>query len=99
MKKFRVKKWKYHLKAIYLSVFFMVFIFFLYKTKLYVYNECEKTSLHTMAQSKEDVVVLDSDCCVISWEPIDNQQHSKTYAELIYFWNITDKVKLYYNSQ
>ena len=99
VKQLKTDKWKYHLKTIYLSTFFIIFIFLLYKNKLHVCNECEKSSLHTMAQLKEDVVVLDSDCCVISWEQIDNQQYSKAYAELIYFWNITDKVKLYYNSQ
>jgi hypothetical protein len=99
VKQFETDKWKRFLKTIYLSIYIIVFILFLYRNKIWVYNECEKSSLYTIAQSKENIVALDNDCGVIGWEPLVNPQQSKSYAELMYFWNITDTVKLYYNFQ
>ena len=71
--------------------------YFLIKNKTYFYNECEKQSLYTISNSTEDIVVLENDCAVVDWLPIDDPKKSRNYGELLYLWHITDKPKLYYN--
>jgi len=97
LKQLQPEKWTHILKITYCSVVFLILLFFTYKDQIYVFNECEKASLYTIANSKEDIVVLDNDCSVVGWLPIYTPEESKDYAELLYLWNITDKVKLYYN--
>jgi hypothetical protein len=75
----------------------LILLFFIYKDKIYIFNECEKASLYTIANSTGDVVILDNDCSVVGWGAIYTPEGSKDYAELLYLWNITDKPKLYYN--
>jgi len=98
MKQFKTGTWKHWLKITYSVVFFAILIIFAIKNKTKVYNACEKSSLYVISQSKEDIVVLDNDCAVVSWNPLYTPEESKPHAELLYLWNITDRVKLYYNS-
>ena len=98
LKQLKNEKWSFYLKTIYPSVFLSLLVFFLIRNKTYVYNECEKTALKIISNSEEDIVALDCNCAVISWEPLYNPEESKNYGELLYLWKITDKPKLYYNS-
>jgi hypothetical protein len=97
MKQFKAGTWKYSLKIAYLVVFLAVLIIFAVKNDTKVYNDCEKSSLYTIANSKENIVILENDCAVVGWEPLYNSEESRPYGELLYLWNITDEVKLYYN--
>jgi hypothetical protein len=98
-KQLHTEKWKHKLKIAYCLCIPLILLFFIYKDKKFVFNECEKASLAIIANSKEDVVVLDNDCSVVSWLPIYNPEETKFfgYGELLYLWNIIDKPKLYYN--
>ena len=91
------EKWTYYLKIIYPSVFLLITMFFTFRDGIQIRNECEKLSLYIIANSEEDVVVLENDCAVVGWGPIYNPEDSKHYGELLYLWKITDKPKLYYN--
>jgi len=97
VKQFKTETWKYWLKTTYFVMFFAILVIFAAKNKTKTYNSCEKLSLYTIANSKEEIVILDNECAVVGWEPIYSPEESKPYAELLYFWNITDEVKLYYN--
>jgi hypothetical protein len=97
MKRFHTETWKQWLKITYSVVFFAILVIFAVKNKTKVFNECEKSSLYLISQSNEDIVALDNDCAVVSWEPIYHPNKSKPHGELLFFWNITDKPKLYYN--
>jgi len=97
LRQLKTEKWTPSIKIIYPTVFLLLLIFFLLRNKTYVYNECEKTSLYLISNSKEDIVVLDNDCSVVGWEPLYLPEESKNYGELLYLWRITDKPKLYYN--
>jgi amino acid transporter len=99
LKQLKTEKWKYYLKTVYPSVFFLILLFFVIRNKSYIFNECEKQSLYIISQSEEDVVVLENNCTVVGWNPIYNPQESKNYGELLFLWKITDKPKLYYNLQ
>jgi hypothetical protein len=98
IQQFKAETWKNWLKITYSVMFFAILVIFAAKNKTKVYNDCEKSSLYFISQSKEQVVVLDNDCAVVNWEPLYTPEESKPYGELLYLWNITDNVKLYYNS-
>jgi hypothetical protein len=61
-----------------------------------VRNDYEKKALYTVASSESDVVALTDSCQVMSWYVITKPHESTMNAELMRFWKITDRVKLYY---
>ena len=98
LKQLQSEKWKYYLKISYPSVYFLIFTFFIVKNSIRIHNnDCEKSSLYIIANSEEDIVVLDNDCAVVGWGTFATPEESKHHGELIYLWNITDKPKLWYN--
>ena len=60
-------------------------------------NKCERAALQKISDSKEMIVHLPGNCKVISWETISDYKLSEQKAELLYFWGITDKKKLFFN--
>nr|WP_319511613.1 hypothetical protein [uncultured Draconibacterium sp.] len=62
-------------------------------------NKCERKALKKIAQSKEKIVSIPKDCFVLSWANNSIPQDSKMRAELLYYWNITPEVKLFYNEK
>ncbi len=60
-------------------------------------NKCERAALQKIANSNDQIVHLPDNCKVISWEIISDSKRSEAKAELIYFWGITDKKKLFIN--
>ena len=58
--------------------------------------DCEMGALEALANSKEDTVLLEQDCWVIAWGKITRAEASQLNADLLYFWNVTDKKRLYY---
>lgn len=59
-------------------------------------NQCEKTALKELAESKENIVLLENDCTVLAWKKISDPNKSALNAQLLYYWNITKEKKLYY---
>lgn len=59
-------------------------------------NECEKLALKKISESPEDIVPLNSDCTVVSWEKISNPKSSALNGELLKKWRITSEAKQYY---
>lgn len=91
------EKWS-SLKIIYPTLILFFSIYFTIKDKIYVYNDVEKASLYLIANSKEDIVALDNDNAIVAWAPIYDPAESRGNAELLRIWNITDTLRLYYNS-
>jgi hypothetical protein len=58
-------------------------------------NACERAALLDISGSTEDVVELDRDCTVLSWEKIRDPRASRLNAELLKRWNIISEDKLY----
>ena len=58
--------------------------------------ECERQALETIAQSSEKIVLLDCDCPIMEFRIVNDYNHSELKAELIYYWNITNEKKLFY---
>lgn len=59
-------------------------------------NNCEKQSLTQLSNSKEDTVILNNNCTVMSWKKITDPTQSELNAELLQYWGITKEKKLYY---
>jgi hypothetical protein len=59
-------------------------------------NQCEKNALEEIARSTQDTVMLASDCTVMAWGPIKDPAASELNAELLQYWGVTEKKKLYY---
>ncbi|MBL0104834.1 MAG: hypothetical protein IPP51_14375 [Bacteroidetes bacterium] len=60
------------------------------------FNECEISALNEIRNSPDSVVLLSQDCTVLSWNKQVWADDSKLNADLLKFWNITDREKLYY---
>ncbi len=62
-------------------------------------NACERRMLALLAQPGGGPVVrLPEACPILSWAPITDPRQSITNAELLQYWHITSRYKLYYYS-
>jgi len=59
-------------------------------------NGCQRNSLYEISESKEDIVLINSDCNVMSWQKIKDYKESELNAELLKYWGVTKEKKLYY---
>jgi hypothetical protein len=59
-------------------------------------NNCEKKGLEAISQSNNDTVLVECDCSIMAWEKIGNPSKSELNAQLLGYWGITKKKKLYY---
>jgi hypothetical protein len=62
-------------------------------------NRWEIISMEKIAGSAETPVLLPKDYWILSWEKTTDYKRSEQRATLLYFWGITDKIKLFYNEQ
>ena len=60
-------------------------------------NYCERQALNVIANSTENLVILENDCNVLSWKIITTPEDSKLNAELLKYWNVINERKLYFN--
>ncbi len=60
-------------------------------------NNCERIALKEIAESKDKIVRLDTDCNVLSWDKIPKPEGSELNAQLLNIWRVTNDKKLYYN--
>lgn len=57
---------------------------------------CERVALQEISISNKDTVELNSSCTVLAWDKITDCKESELNAQLLFYWRITDKKKLYY---
>lgn len=60
-------------------------------------NKQEKKALKEISESTDQIVEIQSDCPVLSWEKISNPDNSRGGGELLHLWGISSDKKLYYN--
>lgn len=60
-------------------------------------DDCQRNALTEIANSTDDVVLLESDCKVLSWKNIETPEASKLNSELLNYWNVSTDGKLYYH--
>ena len=61
--------------------------------------DCERDALETIARSQEKVVELDHDCFILDWRILHDPARRELDGDLLYFWNITDEKKLFYQAE
>jgi hypothetical protein len=61
-------------------------------------NNCERSALNQIANSKETIVVLEHDCSVVEWKKIYTPEKSELNAQLLSIWGITKEKKLFNHS-
>jgi hypothetical protein len=50
-----------------------------------------------MARSNDSIITIPKDCFVLDWQNVHDYRQTEIKAELIYYWNISDKKILFYN--
>ena len=83
----------------YLYVFFVILfssIFTFADEPEFNKNHYEKIALEKISQSTEKIVVIESNCTVLSWEKITDPKESELNGQLLEIWRITKDKKLYY---
>jgi hypothetical protein len=59
-------------------------------------NICEKNALEKISQSKEEIILLDNGCSVMSWGPTKNYRDSEVKTELLRVGGVTKEKKYFY---
>jgi hypothetical protein len=65
-------------------------------TKMPYNNDCERWAFEQMAQSKEPVVRIATDCTVLSWITTGDYNQTMLQADMLYYWGVTTKKRPYY---
>ncbi len=62
-------------------------------------HDCEKEMLTLISKATTQELKIPRPCSVLTWDTINNKNHSKYNCELLKLWGITDVVEFYYNEQ
>jgi len=62
-------------------------------------NTCERNALNKMAHSTDSIIAIPKNCFVLDWSNVYDYKLTQRKAELIHYWGITDKLKLFYNKK
>ncbi len=71
-------------------------IFIAADTKVEKQNTCEREALKTISRAKEEIILLKSDCSVLSWGPTKDYHDSEVKTELLRHWGIIKEKKFFY---
>jgi len=84
-------------KILYRSVVFILLCIFWYADKP-AKNEtlCERAALKTIAETGNEIVKLESNCTVLSWEPVTDYRESEVNAKFLQYLKITKHKTRYY---
>lgn len=79
-----------------LGIIFFLLIYIYEDKPAFGNNECQRRALFEISESQEEIVVLNSDCTIMSWEKITDYKQSELNSELLFLWGVTKEKKLYY---
>lgn len=84
----------------YISTIAGVLLIFIWADKIDNTNQlCEVEALKIISESKEEIVELDNQCPIIEYRIVHDPGHSNLKANLLYHWNVTDKVTMFYQRE
>jgi len=96
---FLIKNMSNKQKTWYLPIVATVLFIFTFTDKAeFDKNNCERSALNQIANSKETVVVLEHDCSVVEWKKIYSPEKSELNAQLLSIWRITKEKKRFNHS-
>jgi len=85
------------LKIIFSSVIIIFLLIYLYEDKSNKgVNRCERNALYEISESKENIVLVSSDCTILAWDKIKDYKESELNSELLRHWGVIKEKKLYY---
>ena len=94
---FLIKNFNPYFLKRYLPVIIVFSIIFTFADKPeFSKNDCEKKALEAISLSKDNTVLLEYDCSIMAWGKIEDPAKSELNAQLLEYWGITKKKKLYY---
>ncbi len=83
----------------YRSFIFVVLLIFTNADRLRSNHfECEREALTYLKKANYEPFKLDVNCTVMEWQILEKPEKSSLNAGLFYYWNITKKKRLYYQS-
>jgi hypothetical protein len=90
------------LKGIYFKyyLFFIatiLMVFWFADTPQFNKNECQMSNLYNIKNSKDDLVVLNSNCTILSWINIADPSWGSNISDMLFKWKITEKRKDFVN--
>lgn len=95
---FLISNFKLRAQKIYLIGLFPFFAIYMNADRLKTGQyHCERNALEYLANSTDEIVLLPTDCNVMSWGPITDPKLSEHNANMLKFWGITKEKKLYYH--
>lgn len=62
-------------------------------------NECERVALKKISESNDNVVFIENECTVLSWDKITDPEKSTLNGQLLKRWRITNDNKQYYQCE
>jgi len=85
------------LRSVYITFIFLFAVIFTIADKsIKPENDCEKNALNEIALSNEDIIALDDDCNIMSWNKITDPSDSRLNGELLKRWGVTNEAKTYF---
>ncbi|MCB0644240.1 MAG: hypothetical protein KDC44_21500, partial [Phaeodactylibacter sp.] len=60
---------------------------------------CERSALEILSRSTEPVVKLQQSCPILRWNSVERPEDSERVGRLLYFWEITDEPKRFYQER
>ncbi len=58
-------------------------------------NKCQVAQIKRLQGSVQEVTTLPSDCPILTWDCTKDLQWTKEASEMLYYWQITDSIRLY----
>ena len=59
---------------------------------------CERKALKEISLSENKTVLISNDCTIMAWGKIKDPKESEMNCDLLLFWGVTNKKKLYYQN-
>ena len=92
-----VIKEQFKLKGVYTSLLCALLLFFhLSDGHISAHNKSEKKAILEIAKSEKHCVVINDYCTIMSYRPITDSLESSMNTELLQYWGVLDKQRLYY---
>lgn len=93
---FLIQQFQQKQKQVYIaSILALLIIFTIADEPNFHKNECERGVLQRLSKTKEDIVNVDPNCTVLSWNISKRKNSSKYRGMLLKEWKITEEAKLW----
>jgi len=94
---FLLNQMELHFRKIYIVGLLAIFAIYMNSDRLKTDEyQCEHEAINYLANSPDEIILLPTQCNVMSWTTFSDPMESENNAILLKHWNITKEKKLYY---